>query len=206
MVGASNGAQVAMQMRSFNIKTLDDRIGYLKKLVDEGKRDPRVYAFARQAVSQKCGKDWCVDEKNNLGEAKLLHNAMRKGVPPKLTARDLATAKTLFKNIRKNVRYTSDIRGVDTYQKPGNTLSLRTADCDDYSTTACSALESLGIPCAFKVIRTKGASDWNHIYALAGFPRANPTKWIPFDASVNMPFGWEAPSKMVAASRIFPLR
>jgi hypothetical protein len=79
-------------------------------------------------------------------------------------------------------------------------------NCDDFSSLTCSALGSIGIPCRFKVIRTKGANTWNHIYPQAGFPRANPKRWISMDSSVNMPFGWEAPPKMVAESRIFNVR
>jgi hypothetical protein len=202
-VAMPNGATESMRMRSFNIRTLDDRIGYLKRLADEGKRDPNVYAFARRATSRRCGSRWCIDEKDNLGEARALFGAMRGSNPPKLSPRDIATARHMFQNIRSNVRYTSDIAGVDTYQKPSHTLALHSGDCDDYSSLTCSGLASLGIPCRYKVIRTKGAKDWNHIYAQAGFPRKNPTRWISMDSSVNMPFGWEAPPKMVAASRVF---
>jgi hypothetical protein len=197
------GGPVSMQMRSYNIRTLDDRIGHLRRLVDEGKRDPRVYAFARRALTEKCGPNWCVPEKNNSKEALALFTALRGQVPPQKAAKDVATARSFFENLRKNVRYTSDIEGVDTYQKPSHTLALRSADCDDYATLTCAGLGSIGIPCRFKVIRTKGARDWNHIYAQAGLPRQNPTRWISLDGSVNMPFGWEAPKQMVAASRVF---
>lgn len=179
-VKTSNGV---MRMRSYHIKNLDDRIKHLRDCVDKGKRDPRVYAFARDAVSRRCGDTWCIPEKDNVGEAKAIFDA-----------------------IRRRVRYTSDIHGVDTYQKPHNTLRLASGDCDDLSVLACSALLSVGIPCRFKVIRTKGGSDWNHIYAQAGFPRANPTRWISMDASVPVQFGWEAPRSMVEAARVFPVR
>jgi transglutaminase-like putative cysteine protease len=196
-VPTRNGT-VPMQMRSYNIRTLDDRINYLRRLVDQGKRDPQVYAFARRAISKKCGNSWCTPEKDNLAEAKALFGALRGSSP-----QELAAIRKLFQDIRRNVRYTSDIAAVDTYQKPAHTLALGTADCDDYTTLACSSLGSIGIPCRFKVIRTKGSNDWNHIYAQAGLPRANPTRWYNLDASVNMPFGWEAPPSMVAASRVF---
>jgi transglutaminase-like putative cysteine protease len=150
--------------------------------VEKGKRDPSVFEFARNAVNKKCGGSWCVAEKDNAGEAK-----------------------ALFEAVRKNVRYTSDIAGIDTYQKPSHTLRFRTGDCDDLATLACASAATLGLPCRFKVIRTKGAPDWNHIYAQIGFPRRDPKKWVSFDASVNMPFGWEAPANMVEAFRIFPL-
>lgn len=205
-VSTRNNGSVPMRMRSYNIRTLDDRIRYLNALADDGKRDPQVYAFARKALSRKCGGKWCVGEKDNVGEAKALFGEIRRRVPPKQTAADVATARGLFKNIRRNVRYTSDILGVDTYQKPAHTLALGTADCDDYSSLTCASLGSVGIPCRYKVIRTRGARDWNHIYPQAGFPRANPQRWISMDSSVNMPFGWEAPKSMVAASRVFRVR
>jgi transglutaminase-like putative cysteine protease len=200
--GTKSVQGVPMQMRSYNIRTLEDRIVYLRRLVDAGKRDPHVYAFARRAVSKKCGNSWCTPEKDNLAEAKAVFGAIsagRRGA----TEPDMTEARNLFRSIRDNVRYTSDIASVDTYQKPSHTLRLKTADCDDFSTLTCAALQSLGIPCRFKVIRTKGANDWNHIFPEAGFPRANPTRWVSMDSSVNMPFGWQAPPKMVADSRVF---
>lgn len=201
-VHAPNGQRVPMQMRSYGIRGLDDRITYLQRLVDVGKRDPHVYAFARRAVSKKCGGAWCINEKDNLSEAKAIFGAVR-GAKTGDSGPDVESAKNLFRQIRRNVRYTSDIAGVDTYQKPSHTLALKSGDCDDYSTLTCSALQSIGIPCRFKVIRTKGANDWNHIYPQAGFPRQNPTRWVSMDSSVNMPFGWEAPPSMVSASKVF---
>lgn len=177
-----NGRVVPARMRSYQIRSLEDRIAHLRRRVNADKRNPEIYSFARRATNKKCGNRWCIPEKDNLGEAR-----------------------AVFQAIRNNVRYTSDIRGVDTYQNPSRTVQLGAGDCDDYSTLTCATLESLGIPCRFKVIRTKGANDWNHIYAQAGFPRQRPVRWISMDASVNKPFGWEAPSHMVAAARVFPV-
>lgn len=171
-----------IRVRTYNIHNLEERISHLRALAQAGKKDPLVYEFARRAVNGKCGGSWCVPEKDNLAEARALFNA-----------------------VRKNVRYTSDIAGVDSYQKPAHTLTLRTGDCDDYSTLACALAGSLGMPCRFKVIRTPDAPMWNHIYAQIGFPRRMPRKWISFDASVPMPFGWEPPARMIADARTFPL-
>jgi transglutaminase-like putative cysteine protease len=169
-----------LRLRTYKIRNLDDRIKKLRGLVELGMRDPVVYEFARRAVNTKCGDKWCVGEKDTAGEIKALFDA-----------------------IRKNVRYTSDIRGIDSYQQPGKTLMLRGGDCDDDSSLACAAAASIGIPCRFKVIKTRGSDDWNHIYAQMGFPRQNPTRWVSFDASVNKPCGWEAPKSMVSDSRVF---
>lgn len=175
----------SMQMRVYGTPgkamPIETRIKHIQQCIAKGKVNPQVYAFARAAVSQKCGDNWCIPEKDNLREAE-----------------------AVFKAIRKNVRYTSDILGIDTYQNPKHTLKLKTADCDDYSSTVCASLLSLGIPCRLVVIQTKDADTWNHIYAQAGFPRANPQRWVTMDASVDRPFGWEAPQSMIAAKRIFP--
>jgi transglutaminase-like putative cysteine protease len=171
-----------IRLRTYEIRDLDGRIEYLRDLVHAGKKDPAVFEFARRAVNKKCGGSWCVPEKNNFLEAKALFDA-----------------------VRANVRYTSDIAGIDTYQKPSHTLTLRTGDCDDYSTLACALAGSLGLPCRFKVIKTKGASTWNHIYAQIGLPRRAPRKWVSFDASVARPFGWEPPLQMIAEARTFNL-
>lgn len=77
-------------------------------------------------------------------------------------------------------------------------------NCDEYSATACAALMAVGIPCRFKVIQTKRSNGPDHIYAQGGFPKENPKQWISLDASVAMPFGWEAPPSMVAKAWIYP--
>ena len=170
-------------MRIYPVKSLDDRIVRIRERVARGMVDPKVYGFARRVVNQKCGDNWCIPEKDNLKEME-----------------------AIFKAVRKNVRYTSDILGVDTYQHPKHTLGLNGGDCDDYSSLLCSLLLSLGIPCRLKVIRTRDAKEWNHIYAQGGLPRAAPTRWYSLDASVPKPFGWEAPASMVADTRIFSVR
>jgi len=168
------------QMRVYKVRSLEDRIKHLRGRVAKGKVDPEVYSFTRAALTQRCGSGWCVNEKDTLREAE-----------------------AIFKAVRNNVRYTSDIAGIDTYQSPSKTLKLKAGDCDDYSSLICSALLSAGIPCRFKVIRTKDSNEWNHIYAQAGLPRNRPSRWVSMDASVPVRFGWEAPKSMVAESKIF---
>lgn len=177
---AGNGP---IRMSLYPVRSLDDRIDRIRERVAKGMVDPQVYGFARRVVNKKCGDEWCIPEKDNLKEMQAIFGA-----------------------VRKNVRYTSDIHGIDTYQHPKHTLGLNGGDCDDYSSLLCALLLSLGIPCRLKVIRTRDAGEWNHIYAQGGLPRAAPTRWFSLDASVPKPFGWEAPSSMVAESRIFSVR
>jgi len=170
----------AGSMKVHKVRSLDDRIRHLRGRVAKGKVDPEIYTFTRSALTKRCGNTWCVNEKDTLKEAEAIFNA-----------------------VRGNVRYTSDIAGIDTYQNPSKTLKLKAGDCDDYSTLICSMLLSAGIPCRFKVIRTKDSNEWNHIYAQVGLPRARPSRWVSMDASVPVRFGWEAPKSMVAESKVF---
>jgi hypothetical protein len=127
-----------------------------------------------QSVSQKCGKGWCVPERDWWGEVK-----------------------TLFGAIRKNVRYVRDIHNIDTFQSPKRTLEFGGGDCDDYSITLGAALQSIGYPVKVRIVQTHGSPDFNHIFLLVGMPPRNPGNWYSLDASVNKPAGWHPPRSML---------
>lgn len=175
-----------MRTTLHSVGSLDERLAAIAKKANEGKTDPRVIAWARKELSKKCragwnGEQWCVPEKDTLAEID-----------------------AIYKALRRDIRYTSDVHGIDTYAHPKRTLELGGGDCDEYSATACAALMAVGIPCRFKVIRTKDSPTWNHIYVEAGTSKQNPTKWIALDASVAAKPGWEAPKSMVAETKIYP--
>lgn len=175
-----------MRVTTHEVRSLDDRIAAIAQKANEGKIDPRVIAWARKELSKKCrggwnGEQWCVEEKNSTAEIA-----------------------AIYKALRRDIRYTSDVMGVDTYAHPRRTLEMGAGDCDEYAATACAAFEAIGIECRFKVIRTKDSPTWNHIYVEAFDKRAN--RWVPIDASVAASPGWEAPKSMVAESRVYPMR
>lgn len=168
-----------------SVSTLDDRLEAIMDNAEKGKFDPEVIAWARKELSKKCGngwngEQWCVKEKDT--EAEIL---------------------AIFKALRRDVRYTSDILGADTYMHPRLALKTASADCDDFSSFGCAALMSVGIPCRFKVIQTTKSATPDHIFIQAGTPKDGPAKWISLDASVPMPPGWEAPRGMVQREWIY---
>lgn len=61
-------------------------------------------------------------------------------------------AKSVFEWVRDNVRYTSDINGVETLATPIQTLKMMQGDCDDQTTLLCAMLESIGIANRFVVV------------------------------------------------------
>jgi hypothetical protein len=50
-----------------------------------------------------------------------------------------------------------------------------------------------------RIVQTKGSSTWNHIYLVVRINGA----WMPLDASVDKPAGWEVPSAMVLKQQDF---
>lgn len=180
------------------VKSLDDRIRHIASLAHKGKSSPEVIEWTRMTLSKKCpvpGKkrtrgdgEWCIPEKDTEAEIEAIYYALR-----------------------ESVRYTSDVRGVDTYAHPKQVLRMRAEDCDGYAALGAAALMSVGIHAKMKVIRTTDATDWNHIYLLAGNSKDGesskwkPVMYIPLDASVPATPGWEAPRGQVAEAREFDL-
>ena len=179
-----------MRMTTRRVKNLDDRMAQIIENAQNGKLDPTVIAWTRRELTRRRanptnqnGGQWAIPEKDTKAEIAAIFHAMR-----------------------RDIRYTSDIVGADTYQHPRVTLRMKSGDCDDYSALGCAALMSAGIPCRFKVIRTKGSPSWDHIYIQGGTPKGEPVQWISLDASVPVKPGWEAPAAMVAEARIFDVR
>lgn len=173
-------AKSEMKTKIRGVNNLDDRMAAIIEMGHRGKSEPAVVEWARNAVTQRCGGNWCTPEKDTLAEIRAIYGALR-----------------------QDIRYTSDIRGLDTYANPKHTLRMRSGDCDDYASLGFAALASVGIPVRYKVIRTVDSEDWNHIYIQAGTSKSDPKSWISLDASVPAQAGWEAPANMVAESRIY---
>ncbi|AKF03389.1 transglutaminase-like domain-containing protein [Sandaracinus amylolyticus] len=177
-VGRVARGGMALELRE--VKSLEERINAIRDRAKRGRIDPKVIRWARAQVTRRCGQTWCVPEKDTAAEIR-----------------------AIFEGLRRDVRYTSDVLGVDTYATPRRTLEMRAGDCDDYSSLACASLMAIGVPCRFKVVRTRDSRSWNHIYVQGGIPKDAPRRWVTLDASVNVPVGWEVPAHQVADSRVF---
>ena len=167
--------------------SIQERIAYIRKMGNKGKIDPEVYEFTRKALTKKCGvggdgrTNWCTEEKDYDAEVTAIFNA-----------------------VRDEVRYTHDIRGIDTYQHPKRTLQFHGGDCDDSSSLLAAMLMSAGYEVRGRIIRTNDAEDWNHIFVIVKVPTGNDSsKWCALDASVRKPAGWYPPDSMVAQKADF---
>lgn len=153
------------------VHSIDERVELIRKLIRAGGKDPEVKVQAFKATNRKNNDgSWEIAEKDQKGEV-------------------LA----LFKYVRAKVRYTNDALRADQFVTAKKTLRLGAGDCDDMCVTLGSLLEAIGFPVKIRVVQTTGSATWNHVYLLVGLPKAAPTRWIPLDASMAKPAGWEAP-------------
>lgn len=173
-----------MATSMYGVQNLNDRLAVIIDKAHQAKTDPQIVAWARQQVSKRKpgstewnGGQWVCPEKDGRCELEMI-----------------------FRGARRDARYVSDPRGVDLYAKARNTLAMRGGDCDEYAALTCGAAMAIGKKCEMVVIETKDSLDGaNHIYAAA----YDGNRRYPMDASVNMPFGWEAPDSMVRRRWIY---
>ena len=157
-----------MKVKRRYVRTTDDRVGHVARNIQRGRASGKVHAFAAMALTDYCDGDWCVQPRDWLGEVCALAD-----------------------HVKRNVRYTLDTYGIDTYRTPDRTLDLAMGDCDDMTALAGAALQAVGYPVRIKVIQMRGQDSFHHIYLLAGLPPANPTRWLAVDPTQPFGCGWE---------------
>lgn len=100
-----------MRYEIHRVRSLEDRIRYIREMAVKGVNDPYVRAWTVQVLSRRCGEKFCVREKDWEAEVDAVFHALR-----------------------DRVRYTRDRVDKDTYQHPRRTLQLRGGDCFEAGT------------------------------------------------------------------------
>lgn len=162
--------------------SINQRIKHIKDLIKKGRQNPKIREYTVKLLARKCGKEWCVPEKDWRSEVEVI-----------------------FNHVREKVRYTKDVADLDTFQAPNRTLEWGGGDCDCYTILLGSMLQSVGYPVIVRIIQTKNADSWSHIFLFVGLPPQAPSKWLPLDASVSKPAGWMAPKEIVKKSMDFKI-
>ena len=87
--------------------SIDARVKLIRKLIVAGHLNPTLHERTVEILSQKCGNNWCVAEKDCKGEVEWLFNAIR--------------------NPRSKyaVRYTRDMLLADTFTAAERTRSAQ---------------------------------------------------------------------------------
>ena len=158
-------SQEMAQVQTSKIKNIDDRIEKMMRVIEVGKRDPRIRERVAKIVRQ-------VPERN-----------------------DMAELNAVFTDIREKVRFTNDIHNIELFQDPTTTYNLQIGDCDDYVIALASMLANIGFPVKIKLSADdrdrQNVPLWNHVWLQAGIKsKENPTEWVDVDASVDKPLGW----------------
>lgn len=124
-------------------------------LVKEYRTDPQIRAAAENIIADVPGK-------NYMGEARAIHQY-----------------------VRDNIRYTLDVRDVETLKNPLYTLQSGQGDCDDKSLLTCTLLESIGHPCRFVAVGFGVPGQFDHVY---GETKIGP-RWIAMETTELVDFG-----------------
>ena len=122
---------------------------------------------------------------------------------------DWCEVQAIYWAARRQLRYTGDVRGVDTYQTLRRSWELGIADCDDFTIAYIALLVSAGFRAGAKIIAQDG-KVFNHVYAVVELPRSEPgenldnRRIIPLDGTVPSAVpGWEAPKDQRKLEKIF---
>ncbi len=112
-------------------------------------------------------------------------------------------ARAIYDFVKARVRYTGDIapikwsdgsvEGVDLFQTARRTLEIGGEDCDGHAIVNATLLALNGITPRLRVVRERGAEDWQHIFAGALLPKGTGNKFFALDTTLpgNDHFGRE---------------
>lgn len=102
----------------------------------------------------------------------------------------MAEIQALFQFVQNSIRYTRDIRGVETLQPADYVLSRRTGDCDDKGILLASMLEAIGHPTRFVALAFK-PGKFSHV--LVETRRSHKNDWISLETTEPVRLGWYPP-------------
>lgn len=136
---------------------VDVTLNLMASIVRQYRRTPRIRTLAMEIVQPLPGKNW------------------------------LAEIGAVFDWVRRNIRYTQDVNGVETLQTPDWTLNLGAGDCDDMTMLLQSLLESIGYPTRF-VACGRHAGNYDHVFTQVRLPDSS--RLISLDPTEPHPMGW----------------
>lgn len=169
----------APTLRVHRVSSLEDRVRLLQRLVNFGEA-----AFDKASPPFGSIRD---PEMRRIGLA----------VTEVCNARDdRCELMAIYDFVKRNIRYTGDVKDKDTFQSGYRTMQMAGGDCDDHA-ILCSVLAMVnGFTTKFRITSNYGDS-WDHIYCLAGLPKLGPRSFIALDTtlpgSTDLRFGKEPP-------------
>lgn len=164
------------------VRTVDSQVEALRELAKVARAatiDPLVVQTARQITADCPSRDAeC--------ELEAIFNAVKYGDPR-------------VERLARGVRYVSDPRFADLFSTPRRLLEqcadgACAGDCDDHSALVCALTGALGFVTALRAWGPRERDELVHVYAIAGLPKNNPSRWVGLDTTSPDSFvGWEPP-------------
>jgi len=133
---------------------------------------PEQIAFLRQMIQVYAGTAWAKE------------TALRIIREADCPARNHACyAMAIAEAVQKRIRYIREYP--ETFQTPPRTWEIRAGDCDDFTTTEGTLLETLGI--RNEVVGMKISGKWRHVFlrALIEVPGRRGLRRMPLDATLR---------------------
>jgi transglutaminase-like putative cysteine protease len=153
-----NGITSSLMMIPSGRDGIIETMRQMRRFVREYKKNMQIRSLAMQIVSDVENKRWAEE------------------------------AKALFHFVRRNIRFTRDINGVETIQTPLVTLQLGQGDCDDHSILLASLMESIGHPTRFIAVGFE-PDVYEHVFVESKIG----AEWTPFDTTEKHNPGWFPP-------------
>lgn len=100
-----------------------------------------------------------------------------------------AEINAIFEWVRDNIRYTMDVRDVETLKDPATVLSTGQGDCDDKSMLTATLLESVGYATRFVAVAPNERNVYEHVYCEVRLGAG----WVALETTENVPMGWKPP-------------
>ena len=100
----------------------------------------------------------------------------------------LSELRAIHAFVRDNIRYTHDIRDVETLAPPELTIQRGVGDCDDKALLVAALLESIGHPTRFVAVGKK-FNNYQHVLIEVNIRGM----WIPVETTENVAIGWYPP-------------
>lgn len=175
MIGRYTDGNMTTVLREQRNMPIEVRVASIQKQIEKSIQDPEMRKIALQ-VTRPC------PERDGTCEARAIYD---------------------FVKSRVRIRYTGDIapikwsdgsvEGVDLFQSARRTIEFGGGDCDDHNILVSTLLALNGITPRLRVVKERGADDWQHIFPGALLPKGTGSKFIALDTTLpgNDHFGRE---------------
>lgn len=147
--------------------SISQTIALMVKLVKQYRKDPQIRALSESIIQD-------VPEKDAVGEVR-----------------------AVFNWVRDNIRYTQDVRDVETLKTPDATIYSAQGDCDDQSTLFATLVETIGYAARFVAVGMSEPGVYEHVYSEVKLG----TRWIGADTTENVSLGWVPPNPVAIMIR-----